>query len=88
MPKQSSKRKPDPDANQTAFAAVQRVIEQTEGQPAPAATPAKPKKKNPAAVTLGRLGGLKGGKARAESLSKRRRVEIAKKAAASRWRSR
>ena len=38
--------------------------------------------KNPAAVALGRLGGLKGGKARAESLSKKRLKEIAKKAAA------
>ncbi|MBN2270062.1 MAG: hypothetical protein JXN61_05575 [Sedimentisphaerales bacterium] len=41
--------------------------------------------KNPAAVALGRLGGLKGGKARAESLSKKRRTEIAKKAARKRW---
>lgn len=42
--------------------------------------------KNPAAVALGRLGGLKGGKARAESLSKERRAQIAKNAAAKRWR--
>lgn len=41
--------------------------------------------KNPAAVELGRLGGLKGGKARAESLSPERRKEIAKKAAEKRW---
>ncbi len=41
--------------------------------------------KNPAAVALGRLGGLKGGKARANSLTPERRAEIAKKAAASRW---
>jgi hypothetical protein len=41
--------------------------------------------KNPAAVALGRLGGLKGGKARAKSLSKKRRTEIAKKAARKRW---
>ncbi len=41
--------------------------------------------KNPAAVALGRLGGMKGGKARAASLSKKRRAEIAKKAAAARW---
>ena len=41
--------------------------------------------KNPAAVALGRLGGLKGGKARAASLTKEQRQEIAKKAAASRW---
>lgn len=36
--------------------------------------------KNPAAVELGRLGGLKGGKARAEKLSSERRAEIARKA--------
>lgn len=41
--------------------------------------------KNPAAVALGRLGGLKGGKARAERLTRTRRVEIAKKAALARW---
>lgn len=41
--------------------------------------------KNPAAVALGRLGGLKGGKARAAKLSARKRSEIAKKAAAKRW---
>lgn len=41
--------------------------------------------KNPHAVALGRLGGLKGGQARAKALSKKRRVEIAKKAIAARW---
>jgi hypothetical protein len=41
--------------------------------------------KNPAAVALGRLGGLKGGKARAESLTPAKRKAIAKKAAAKRW---
>lgn len=50
----------------------------------------KPKKaakptKNPAAVYLGHLGGLKGGKARAVSLSAEKRTEIAKKAAGIRW---
>jgi hypothetical protein len=48
-----------------------------------APTPAP--EKNAAAVALGRLGGLKGGKARAASLSKKDRSEIAKKAAAARW---
>ncbi len=43
------------------------------------------KGKNPAAVELGRLGGLKGGKARAAKLSPAKRKAIAKKAAASRW---
>lgn len=42
-------------------------------------------KKNPAAVALGRLGGLKGGKARAEKLSPEKRTAIAKKAAKARW---
>jgi len=41
--------------------------------------------KNPAAVALGRLGGLKGGKARAKKLSAQKRSEIAKKAAQKRW---
>jgi len=41
--------------------------------------------KNQAAVALGRLGGLKGGKARAESLTPERRKEIAEKAARKRW---
>ncbi len=43
------------------------------------------KNKNPAAVILGRLGGLKGGKARAAKLTKTQRSEIARKAARKRW---
>lgn len=42
-------------------------------------------KKNPAAVALGRLGGAKGGPARAAVLSDRRKSEIARKAARARW---
>lgn len=41
--------------------------------------------KDPAAVALGRKGGLKGGRARAEKLTPEQRSEIAKKAAAARW---
>ena len=41
--------------------------------------------KNPAAVALGRRGGLKGGKARAEKLTAEERANIARKAAAARW---
>lgn len=41
--------------------------------------------RNPAAVELGRLGGQKGGKARAAKLSDRQKKAIAKKAAAARW---
>jgi hypothetical protein len=44
--------------------------------------------KDPAAVALGRKGGLKGGKARAEKLSAKQRSEIARKAAATRWKDR
>ena len=56
---------------------------------APDAEPAKDQpEKNPAAVALGRLGGLKGGKARAAKLSTAKRKAIAKKAAAKRWASR
>ncbi|HEY3900998.1 MAG TPA: hypothetical protein VGM54_20470 [Chthoniobacter sp.] len=41
--------------------------------------------KNPAAVALGKLGGLKGGKARAEKLSPKKRKAIASAAAKARW---
>jgi hypothetical protein len=66
---------PKKDLNQIA-AGIARL---TTGQTAPEPP------KNPAAVALGRLGGLKGGKARAESLSPKKRKEIARKAAESRW---
>lgn len=59
-----------------AFSVVQQVTGQAE-KPA--------SDKNPAAVALGRLGGKKGGKARAAKLTKELRAEIAKKAAAARW---
>ena len=41
--------------------------------------------KNPAAVALGKLGGVKGGKARAANMTKKQRSEAAKKAAQARW---
>ena len=44
--------------------------------------------KDPAAVALGRKGGLKGGKARAEGMTAKRRSDIAKKAAKARWKDR
>jgi hypothetical protein len=52
--------------------------------PEPTPTIANPDK-DPAAVSLGRRGGLKGGAARAASLTAEQRSEIAKKAAAKRW---
>lgn len=73
MPKRSSK-----DVNQIAAGVLQAVTGQTETPPADVG-------KNPAAVALGRLGGLKGGKARDKALSKARKAEIAKKAAQARW---
>jgi hypothetical protein len=45
----------------------------------------RPGQKNPYAASLGRLGGLKGGRARAASLSAKQRRDIASKAARARW---
>ncbi len=73
------KRKRNPtDPNLLARAVVEAAI----GEPL---TNKPSKGKNPAAVALGRLGGLKGGKARAKKLSAKQRIEIARKAAKSRW---
>ncbi len=80
MPNRSSKRGQGPkDFNQVAFEVVQKAIGEM-----PKEEPPDPNK-NPAAVTLGRLGGLKGGKARAEKLSPEKRKEIASRAAKIRW---
>ncbi len=49
------------------------------------APPEPPDTRNPAAVALGKLGGAKGGKARAKALTTKQRKDIAKKAAAKRW---
>jgi hypothetical protein len=79
MPKRSSKKKrPSSDPNSAAFAVMAQVTETSDDHPAEA-------DKNPAAVALGRLGGKKGGPARAKSLSKKRRAEIARNAATARW---
>jgi hypothetical protein len=75
MPKRSSKSRGE-DSNQIAA----RVPREATGEPVP--------KKNPAAVALGHLGGLKGGKARAAKLSAAERKAIAQKAAATRWKPR
>jgi hypothetical protein len=58
--------------------------ERTAPVPPPAPEPT-PDGKNPAAVVLGRLGGKKGGPARARKLTKEQRAEIARKAAQARW---
>jgi hypothetical protein len=76
MPKRSRKTQPKPrDVNQAAFDAVQQIIARTEGTGG----------KNPMAVALGRLGGLKGGKARADSMTPEQRRKSAVKAARARW---
>jgi hypothetical protein len=75
MPKRSSKQK---DTQELA----RGVLDAVTGESKP--KPVEPEK-NPAAVALGKLGGLKGGKARAKKLSKEQRSAIARKAAQSRW---
>lgn len=85
MPERSSKKKRD--INQLAADIVDEATrEDAPTQPEPEATPNQPEK-NPHAQALGRLGGLKGGKARAAKLTPEERREIARKAAAKRWES-
>jgi hypothetical protein len=64
-----------------------QIVALSTGQPVPGQQTPPPTDdgKNPAAVALGRLGGLKGGKARAAALSKKKRAEIARLAATARW---
>jgi hypothetical protein len=82
MPRRSSKPK-DHDFVTIARSVVERSIgEKLTGEPLD-----QELEKNPHAVALGRLGGQKGGEARAKSLSARRRSTIAKKAARARWKS-
>ena len=80
VPNRSSKRGQGPkDFNQIAWEVVQKAIGEMPKEEPPDPT------KNADAVTLGRLGGLKGGKARAEALTPAKRKAIAKKAAEARW---
>ena len=77
----SKKPKRPRDANQLA----KSIVDLTTGE-AEEETPEEDLEgKDPAAVALGRKGGLKGGKARAEKLTKEERSEIARKAAKARW---
>lgn len=76
MPRRSSKL----DLNQLA----KRIVDEATGEAT--ITPAPPEK-NKAAQELGRLGGKKGGDARAEKLTPERRSEIARLAAQSRWKT-
>jgi hypothetical protein len=63
------------DVNKMASAVLRRVMELAEAEPA----------KNPAAVALGRAGGLKGGRARMDSMTPEERKKLAAKAAKARW---
>ena len=74
------------DPNQAAAAIVDLAT--GELAVAPETPETATRRKNPAGVALGRMGGKKGGKARAAKLAPERRVEIASKAAASRWQRR
>jgi len=80
-----AKKKPSTDPNVIAHDILQAITGQPAGTTSVKKEPANTPTKNPAAVALGRLGGLKGGKARAEKLSAKRKKEIAKAAANSRW---
>lgn len=75
MPKRSSKSR---DLNAQAKAITDQA---TSNEP----EPDRDQGKNPAAVELGRRGGLKGGKARAAKLTAEERSEAARRAAAARW---
>ena len=82
MPRRSSTR----DVAQNALRVVEEAIGGPLGQPKkPIQFPSRPKKKNPAAVALGKLGGQKGGRARAAKLSPEERKSIAQRAAKARW---
>jgi len=80
MPRRSS----TSDVAQNAL----RVVEQAIGEPLKSKRTIvqfPPHKKNPAAVALGKLGGMKGGRARAAKLTPQERTEIAQRAAKARW---
>ena len=76
MPNRSRKTGPE-DFAETAF----RVFQEATGETPPVTEPAK----DPAAVALGRKGGLKGGKARAAKMTDAERQESARRAAQARW---
>lgn len=84
MPDRSSKKKPGPkDLNQLAADIVAQATGEAPEEPA---VRPEDEGKDPAAVELGRRGGKKGGKARADSMTPEERSEAARKAAEARWR--
>ncbi len=85
MPKRSSKPRKPSDPNALAARIVAEAT--SEEPPEEKAEPTPEEVAHAAAVALGRLGGLRGGKARAASLTKKKRSDIAKKAAKARWKA-
>jgi hypothetical protein len=87
MPKRTSKKSKPADITLLARAIVEEATgESLTDQPLPEEHPKDPThKKNPNAVALGKLGGKKGGDARAKKLSPEQRKAIAQKAARARW---
>lgn len=75
-PAKQKKAEPKRDENQMAHDLLQQIIKQSDGTD-----------KNPLAVALGRMGGLKGGRARAAALTQGERTASAAKAANARWAS-
>lgn len=82
MPSRASKPKRPRDTNQLAWQIVQEATGQA---PEPIELPDT---RNPAAVALSKLGAAKGGMARARALTLKKRTQIAKAAAAARWKKR
>jgi hypothetical protein len=88
MPNRSSKRPKRTGTEHDFTTVARRVVEQAIGERLDGSPlPDQDAGKNPHAVALGRLGGAKGGAARAKALSKARRREIAMLAAGKRWAS-
>jgi hypothetical protein len=91
MQDRSSKKKKRRDVNELAANIISEATSEDTPQEQPPEESPQDKftpeneGKNPAAVALGRLGGLKGGNARAKKLTKEQRSEAARKAAKARW---
>jgi hypothetical protein len=87
MPKRTSKKSKPADITLLARAIAEEATgESLTDQPLPKEPPQDPThEKNPNAVALGKLGGKKGGDARAKKLSPEQRKAIAQKAARARW---
>lgn len=81
MPDGPSRQNRPRDANKLA----KSIVDIATGEKSDRAPTPEEQGKDPAAVSLGRKGGLKGGKARAAKLTPERRSEIAKRAADGRW---